>query len=46
MIKLWAACDSIKKDTFYLIDKFDVESLLPPAANANESMAEQSRESV
>ena len=46
MIKLWAACDSIKKDTFYLIDKFDVESSLLPAANTNESMAEQSRESV
>lgn len=40
MIKLWAACDVVKKDTFYLIDKFDVESLLPPAANANESIAE------
>lgn len=31
MIKLWSHSEAKKSDTFYLIDKFEVASLLPPA---------------
>jgi hypothetical protein len=31
MIRLWSQCDAKQKDTFYLIDRFDVVSLMPPA---------------
>ena len=30
MIKLWSTAESKKEDTYYLIDKFDVHSLMPP----------------